>query len=73
MTKIDEYERVHPEQTLWICPECGGPLDPLGNPERAEERNEVDWWDEPEKWADEPAAVCSDCGQRYRVQFEALD
>lgn len=70
---IDGYERVHPEQTLWICPECGGALDPLGDPERAEERNEVDWREEPERWADEPAVECLYCGQRYRVRFEPVD
>jgi hypothetical protein len=26
-----------------------------------EERNKVDWWDDPAEWADEPAAECIDC------------
>ena len=70
---IADYERVRTDQTLWTCPDCGEPLDPLGDPDRDERRTEVDWWDEPEKWADEPAVVCSDCGQRYRLQFEPVE
>lgn len=60
---IEGYERVHIDQTLWICPECDGVLDPLGGlRERDEQRNSVDWWDEPERWADVAA-----------VQFECMD
>jgi hypothetical protein len=66
---IEEYERVRPDQTLWVCPECGGVLEPLGDPDRDKERNKEDWWDNPTEWADDPAVDCIDCRQRFRVQF----
>jgi hypothetical protein len=71
--RIEEYERVRPDQILWICTECEGVLEPLGNLDRDDERNKEDWWKEAERWADEPAVVCSKCDQRYRVRFEPVD
>jgi hypothetical protein len=70
---IDEYERVYIEQTLWLCPECEGVLDLLGDPGKAEQRTSEGWREDPEKWADTPAVECIDCGQRYRIRFEAVD
>lgn len=69
---IRDYQRVHPSETLWVCPDCGGALDPLGDPDRAEERSSKDWWDDPEKWADVPAMECVECGQRFRINFEVV-
>jgi hypothetical protein len=70
---IQAYERVRPGQVLWICPACDGVLETLGVPERAERRNEQNWWEDPSQWADEPAVKCLECGQRYRLRPEPID
>lgn len=69
---IDDIKRVHPEEVLWVCPDCGSPVDPLGNRDLAERRNDEDWWDNPHEWSDVPAVECTGCGKRYRLRLDPV-
>jgi uncharacterized protein YbaR (Trm112 family) len=66
MSETDGYERVHPEQMLWVCPECGGVLDSFGDPELIQMRRDIDWTSNP------AAVICHDCEQRYRIRFDPI-